>query len=126
MRLQQALRLAKPAEICFQMTARVTPNMHVTQAHCWRGHGGMTVMEEIAGALAPEEKSLYWLSPGSRNGDVRSHCRGLALIPNFFSLRITQLAPPHCFVLFLEVAEPAFRQSGIKMKPILSLTHVSS
>lgn len=81
-------------------------------------------MEEIVGALAPEEKS-NWLPPGSRNGDVHSHCRGLALIPNFFSLRNTQLALPHCFVLFLEVAEPAFRQSGIKKKPILSLAHVS-
>lgn len=69
-------------------------------------------MEEIAGALAPEEMSLYWLLPGSRNGDVHSHCRGLALIPNFFSLRNTQLALPHCFVLFLEVAEAAFRQFG--------------
>lgn len=29
------------------------------------------------------------------------------------------------FVLFLEVAEPAIRQSGIKKKPILSLAHVS-
>lgn len=68
-------------------------------------------MEEIVGALAPEEKS-NWLPPGSRNGDVHSHCRGLALIPNFFSLRNTQLALPHCFVLFLEVAEAAFRQFG--------------
>ena len=81
-------------------------------------------MEEIVGALAPEEKS-NWLPPGSRNGDVHSHCRGLALIPNFFSLRNTQLALPHCFVLFLEVAEAALRQSGIKKKPILSLEHVS-
>ena len=43
----------------------------------------------------------------------------------FFSLRTTQLALPHCFVLFLEVAEPAFRQSGIKKNPF-SLSHMSA
>ena len=40
-------------------------------------------MGEIAGALTAEEMSLYWLLPGSRNGDVHSHWRGLALIPDF-------------------------------------------
>ena len=30
----------------------------------------------------------------------------------FFSLRTTQLTLPHCFVLFLEGAEAAFRQIG--------------
>lgn len=43
----------------------------------------------------------------------------------FLSLRITQLALPHCFVLFLEVAEPAIRQFGTKRNPF-SLSHTSA
>lgn len=88
---------------------------------------GVTFMEYILIAFTPEKKFLYWLVPGSRNGDVHSHFRGLEPISNFFPPRITQLATKllHCFVLFLEVAEPVFRQSGIERNPF-SLLHKSA
>lgn len=43
----------------------------------------------------------------------------------FLPLRLTQLALPHCFVLFLEVAEPAVRQFGTERNPF-SLSHSSA
>ena len=82
-------------------------------------------MGEIAGALTAEETSVLAFTRIQKWGCSLALERAGTHSLFFFPLRITQLALPHCFVLFLEVAEPAIRQSGIKKKPILSLAHVS-